>query len=108
MWQSCRCCCLEMAAPVHNPASVHSPEVASHRVMDCYSCLPALGVDTACSGVETSPTANPGLSDEGHPRAPGWFSAAEEEGSPHLPLLHLYIPVSAPDQPHRDILRAAG
>lgn len=47
------------------PASVHNPEVASHRVMDCYPCLPALGVDTACSGEETSPTASPGLSSEG-------------------------------------------
>lgn len=90
------------------PACVHNPEVASQRVMDCYSCLPALGVDTACSGEETSPTASLGLSGEGHPRAPGWFPAAEEEGSPHLPLLHLCIPVSAPDQPHQDILRAAG
>lgn len=47
------------------PASVCNPEVAPCRVMDCHSCLPAVGVDTACSGEDTSPTASPGLSDEG-------------------------------------------
>lgn len=77
------------------PASVHNSEVASQRVMDCYSCLPDLGVDTACSGEETSPTASPGLSNEGHPRAPGWFPAAEEEAPP-ISLFSISTSLSVP------------
>lgn len=47
------------------PAQLLFTTLKWHRVMDWHSCLPALGVDTACSGEESSPTAIPGLSNEG-------------------------------------------